>query len=302
MTKIYFSIILVFLGTKLFSQDLNDLIITKNLDSIKCKITLVNDENIFYKYKKKRHIKTTYISRSLILDFKGNDLKELTIKREDLDRYKKCDTCQNWLVDKDGDTIFYNLVVKYMKIPSFTLSSMTEFGSERDSSLIESIAYEDSTTFINYNICEVQYISWEGRNYFTFKPDYRYDHHNLKYQCENFLGFYLVKNSVSLIRYSSVYENVNSNIYKNTNGLIHNESSRELSMSYSKSIKTTPEYCIEIDNLRIMIPKKNREKHFRIAIMEVLHKDKKLVERIKNKEFEYEDIEEIIKIYNQNLK
>jgi len=31
-----------------------------------------------------------------------------------------------------------------------------------------------------------------------------------------------------------------------------------------------------------MIPKWNRAKHFRIAMMEVLHQDKKLVERINN--------------------
>ncbi len=69
---------------------------------------------------------------------------------------------------------------------------------------------------------------------------------------------------------------------------------------YSNRV-TVSEYAIEIDSKRIMIPRWNRTKHFRIAMMEVLHKDKELVERIKNKEFEYEDIEGIIKIYNRNL-
>jgi len=190
-------------------------------------------------------------------------------------------------VDYYGDTIFYNLNVKYVKIPLPASFICLVYRFKEDSALIESVVWKDSNTTINYNICDLKFASWNGVNYFTFKPDFRYEHSNVRYMCERYLGYYAIKNKTSLIRYSSVYES--QKVYSN-------------SVPYLSSyIRTTPEYCIEIGSERIMIPRWNRRKHFRIAMMEVLHKDKKLVERIKNKEFEYEDIEKIINIYNQDI-
>jgi len=296
MKIFYRVIILLFISTNLFGQNFNDLIITKNQDSIKCKITLINELNIFYQYKKKKNIKTDYISRELVLDFRGDNLENITVSKKDVKRYNKCDTCTNWIVDKDNDTIYHNLVIKYIK-PSHLLTSthinMFETGYKKDSTLIESITWKDPTTTIHYNICEIKSASWNGVNYFKFKPDFRYEHSNVKYMCEKYLGYYEVKNKVSLIRFTSIYES--QDIHMNVNGGL------DVARSSSSSIKTSPEYCIEIGSDKIMIPRRNRAKHFRIAMMEVLHQDKKLVERIKNKEFEYEDIVEIINIYNQNM-
>ena len=53
-------LIILFLSPFLsFSQDL---IVTNSGDSIECTITLVNDANIFYTYKKKKREESTYIS------------------------------------------------------------------------------------------------------------------------------------------------------------------------------------------------------------------------------------------------
>ena len=44
-----------------YSQDFKDLIVTKANDSIHCTITLLNDDNIFYDYKKKKNIENTFV-------------------------------------------------------------------------------------------------------------------------------------------------------------------------------------------------------------------------------------------------
>ena len=90
MNIIYSAIIILIVSSNLFGQSLNDLIVTKNQDSIRCKITLVNDDNIFYQYKKKRNIKTDYISRELVLDFQGSNLDLITVKRKEFKIYNKC--------------------------------------------------------------------------------------------------------------------------------------------------------------------------------------------------------------------
>ncbi len=51
------------------AQNYIDIIINKNQDTIKCHITLVNNQNIFYSYKKKKSAETTYISLSDINDY-----------------------------------------------------------------------------------------------------------------------------------------------------------------------------------------------------------------------------------------
>ena len=52
-----------------------DLIVTNSGDSIKCKITLVNDQNIFYTYRKKNQDMSTYISLNSVSAY-INDEKE----------------------------------------------------------------------------------------------------------------------------------------------------------------------------------------------------------------------------------
>ncbi len=57
-----------------FCQEFTDLIVTKENDSIFCKITLVNEYNIFYQYNpKKKVISSASIARSAVLFFKSSD-------------------------------------------------------------------------------------------------------------------------------------------------------------------------------------------------------------------------------------
>lgn len=57
------------LSLNLKGQELTDRIFTKDGDTINCKITLVNDQNIFYQYKKRRSIKADVISLNDVDDF-----------------------------------------------------------------------------------------------------------------------------------------------------------------------------------------------------------------------------------------
>lgn len=66
---------------EIFGQDFNDLIITKQHDTIKCKITLVNDQNIFYDYKaKKNKIKSEFISLEHVSSFKYSNSNQLSVQ------------------------------------------------------------------------------------------------------------------------------------------------------------------------------------------------------------------------------
>ncbi len=80
-------IFLVTIGSvqTLKSQDFNDLIITKSNDTIHCKIGLINNYNIFYRFNpKKKKIINTYISRKEVHTFIVNSAGVDVQKQEDL--------------------------------------------------------------------------------------------------------------------------------------------------------------------------------------------------------------------------
>ncbi len=60
--KLSISILPIFLASLISGQDYTDQIITKSSDTIICRITLVNDQNIFYYYQKRKIEKAAYIS------------------------------------------------------------------------------------------------------------------------------------------------------------------------------------------------------------------------------------------------
>ena len=68
MKIIAFITILFFLVINASAQT-NDLIITKVTDSIKCNITLVNDDNIFYEYFKKKTKTTSFINLTKVASY-----------------------------------------------------------------------------------------------------------------------------------------------------------------------------------------------------------------------------------------
>lgn len=61
------------------AQDYNDLIITIAGDSIKCKIGLINDVNIFYTYKPKKSEKSGYIALKNVKEYYKGDKSFLPV-------------------------------------------------------------------------------------------------------------------------------------------------------------------------------------------------------------------------------
>lgn len=80
MRKITLFIALI-TSLSLFSQEYNDLIITNSNDTINCKITLVNEYNIFYNYLKKKNENSTMISLGNVLTYSSDGSKIEVIKK-----------------------------------------------------------------------------------------------------------------------------------------------------------------------------------------------------------------------------
>jgi len=104
--------LLLFIEFSSLAQTFNDTIFTKTNDTILCQITLVNDQNIFYQYKKKRRTKAANIPLDQVLSYSSENPKLLEIINRP--RFPKCDTCENWAVLHTGDTIFYDLLISFI--------------------------------------------------------------------------------------------------------------------------------------------------------------------------------------------
>lgn len=72
--KFFQLLFILFLAPQAFCQEFTDLIVTKENDSIFCKITLVNEYNIFYQYNpKKKIIASSSIPRSSVIFFTSSE-------------------------------------------------------------------------------------------------------------------------------------------------------------------------------------------------------------------------------------
>ncbi len=72
--KFFLPLLFVLIVQASFSQDYPDLIVTNENDSIICKITLVNEYNIFYQYNpKKKIISSSSIPRSSVIFFRSSE-------------------------------------------------------------------------------------------------------------------------------------------------------------------------------------------------------------------------------------
>jgi len=263
MSKIIIFIFIFLFTLGAFGQDLPDLIVTKEHDSIQCNITFVNNQNIFYEYKNKRRIKSDYISRELVLDFKSTKLDEVSFKMLESRVFKDCDTCENFVVLFSDDTIYYNIVIHRFEHTNHILY----------------VSYLRPNSSTNYYAKDLKSIYWDGiefthislsdkdikllRNDFLFK----------KFLIE-WLGVYIIKGNASLIEISYI------------------TSSYPYSVPFLVKI-----YLLEVNKERIVVPK--YEKGFVYILKTYLKDNPELIARIKNLELGFSDIEEIIQIYNK---
>ncbi|OYT15096.1 MAG: hypothetical protein B7C24_14890 [Bacteroidetes bacterium 4572_77] len=62
------------------TQDFNDWILTKDKDSVFCNITLVNDQNIFFEYKKRKRTDHGMISKKDVVNYYSKQNKNIQLK------------------------------------------------------------------------------------------------------------------------------------------------------------------------------------------------------------------------------
>ena len=263
MNKIYISILIFLFALNAFGQDFDDLIITKKHDSILCNITFVNDQNIFYEYKKKRKTKTDHISRDLILNFNSTKIEDVTFKAVVSSFYQKCDTCENYIVLFSNDTIYYDIEIHRFE----------------QSKHILGVCYLSSNSYTTYIPYDLKSIYWDSIEYtpilLTDDDLVNMRYHILYHTVEKkHLGFYVVKGKVSLIEFSYL---VNPILYYYSPFLVKN-------------------FLIEINNERIIVPK--GENALILILRKYLKDNPELILRIENRELGYDEIEEIIRIYN----
>lgn len=61
-----------------------DTILKKNGEVIICNITLVNEDNIFYEYKKKKRLKSTYVNLSEVEKHTSSNIQLVSVNNDDI--------------------------------------------------------------------------------------------------------------------------------------------------------------------------------------------------------------------------
>lgn len=154
-----FVLIFLFIEFSSFAQSFNDTIFTKTEDTILCQITLVNDHNIFYQYKKKRRTKAADIPRDQVLSYSSGNPNIVEIINRPM--YPKCDTCENWVVLKSQDTIFYGLQITFID------ENPEDFNPLIDHHVIEKVQIINKNSPSNIDLTEIESIKWNQTDYYT---------------------------------------------------------------------------------------------------------------------------------------
>ncbi len=108
MKRLFIILSTIFFGSLCFAQDLPDTIITKDADTIICKITFKNDNNIFYDYRPKKSIKSDYIEMASVAKCTafGNEAAEIAAEKAD-DIIHLIDIDKSiYFITNDNDTIY----------------------------------------------------------------------------------------------------------------------------------------------------------------------------------------------------
>jgi hypothetical protein len=281
------TIIILFLIIKFsgFAQTFNDTIFTKTSDTIICQITMVNNHNIFYQYPKKRRTKATHISQELVLFYQSNNPQLLKITKQD--KYPKCDTCQNWLAFKSGDTAWYGITPIYIDEEEKVIGKLS-LKSQNSYTLVD--LADVNTLYINDVFYQSIHLSKVER-----MPLYE-NTHATKIEQEDFLYHVIIEGKLDLYRF---------NYFVNHDEMVLGEASLAVlfgaaigtivfTESYKRRFKTA--YFIKKDNKNIVIPK-SPEKFVAFA-ENYLSDHQDIVSKVKSNEFKYSDIEEIFRIYN----
>lgn len=262
-----FLFFLTLTGFSAYAQSFNDTIFTKINDTILCQITMVNDHNIFFNFKKKKKIKSNYISREQVLSYESSNQK--TLKIIGRTEYPKCDTCSNYIVLNSGDTIFYGIKLNYLI---------------EDKKLINSISI-NSNSYTLYGNEDILSVKWENIDYtriilcnqdrislYDRSKAYRL------YQ-DDWLGYEIVEGKIPLMIFG----------YSGMRIILLPFMTQDPIISY--------DYCIKINDQYKLVPIEKKE--FQSFAQQYFSDKKDLIEDIENGVLTRDNIEKILQIYNQ---
>lgn len=254
---ILFTLVLVI---NMRAQTFDDLIITKEQDTIQCKITLINDYSIFYDYKKKKNTKSTYISKAEVLEYLSETYKvDENLKFSNI--HPSCDTCENWIVLKTDDTLFYDIKL---------------FLAYNEKIHFYRFQIKSKNSSSTYHANKIKSAQWNGKQYFNltlsnwsdFAPYHSETNAGKWY---SFIGYQKYSGRINLVEFSYPILR-NQGVYPVFN------------------------YCIKDNDEFIYIS--NNKKKFIELMQTYIVDNPKLLKAIGNREFKYKDLETIVKIYN----
>lgn len=271
---------LCFYDGKSQSPVLDDVIVTIDRDSIACKITFINDHSIFYSYQVKKRIKKTFIAKDEVRFFGGKKLEKVTFNEEDFAVHHQCDPAGNWILLNSGDTVCESLEASHHK---------------KDVMAIKHFTIHHSGNLRTFTSCEVKHAKWGETEYFLIYPSYTYARQLKEDQvCNRQLGAYVIRDSISLMKYTTTIDEVVWTSTMVPAADVNQPSTVVPSHQFTRT-KVSVEYCLQIDGIETHLP---RGKAFREAICELLQNDPELVALIKEKKYNFSNLEQIIIIAN----
>ncbi len=168
----YILLILILTTNLAFGQNLNDQIITNYSDTIYCKITLINDQNIFYTYQKKKTEKYANISLQEIISYNWKS-KEIKLQNQYGEKLIPYSPTNKWRIGLDyvqqinypisHSILILNLNKRNHNIymgPNYTRLFNNYFGDE----LINN--YDKNSIGINFGYRYIVDSKWEKTNFF----------------------------------------------------------------------------------------------------------------------------------------
>lgn len=270
MQKVLLSLIMAFISLGVIAQNLQDTIITKTGDTIKCEITFMNDDNIFYKYKQKRKLRSKHISKKNVYHYSSSKIEKVSFNSNSRTVYRKCDTCKNWLVTMNNDSIFYNLIPHPLC---------------NDAYLFSHVACSDSNSVIIFEIPRIKSMMWNGFAY-RHISDKDIDIKHLPYTLQEFInrdqlmGYYRVKGKVSLIKSGYPVKDM------------------PLLTISSYSLKSV--YFLEIDNKLVYMSRIKKEQA--TLLKELLKDNHDIIAQIRDEGINLFEIVKLLERYNQEAK
>jgi hypothetical protein len=270
-----------------FGQSFNDLIITVDNDTIVCRIIDVNRRNIRYYTEDQHNRNANKISQRLVKAYHVGESESFDSGISARPSFFPDDDSDNWILLTSGDT-------------SKQISKV--FYASKDSRLIRKIRLADrhSTTivypweieaaFLNGTFYESVFFPNEYAGFFRKKTD------TTRNSLTQFLGYYIIADSVSLMRYGKTTEKI-----KNTDGYI-----APPKLSYGKylddvsGLSIYEKHCIKKGDEVISLP--SNYGGFYRTVKKHFSDDKELMYLIDKKLLLYKDLEEIVRRYNEGLR